>query len=441
MLNWRRSKSTVLLAASVGALTLGPTAAIARDEVRLHPKLNGRISELEQELRIMKNRMKAIERRRAGSQQPGIHVSRTNKRVRLVIDGQVHRAVLVGATRQNTEVLHVDGDQNSTRLRFRGIAAAPGGWRVEAEIEFEIENNDSNGTRDSNPNLDDFNLRKGRIKFAHRRWGAIAIGRESTATDGIAEIDFSDKLAMYSNLATVGGGFLFTSNATGQATGSVGGQTVFASWDSFDGAARRDLIRYDTPRFYGFWASVSHANGDILSVAVRYVGGFFGIRSLRFAAGFGYDYFAGEGGTAPGSAFVAGDPSGPRQQYSGSASILHTPTGLSVTFASGTQVRGGRARRNPVSMYFKVGWQTRKILRRVGKTTVMADLFRAYHVAASDDRFQGFGLGVVQHIESLSAEVYAVYRLYDLVIGRAPSAAARNQSTIHVIMVGSRLKF
>ena len=441
MLSRWNANHRILAASLAGALALGPTAAMARDDARLPAKLNGRITELEQELRIMKNRMKAIERRRAGSVSSAIPVHRTQKRVRVLIDGQVHRAVQVGATRQNTEVLHVDGDQNSTRLRFRGIAATPGGWRVEAEIEFEIENNDSNGTRDSNPNLDDFNLRKGRIKFSHRKWGAITIGRESTATDGIAEIDFSNKVAMYSNLATVGGGFLFTSNATGQATGSGGGQTVFASWNAFDGAARRDLVRYDTPRFYGLWASVSHANGDVLSVAVRYVGRFFGIRALRFAAGFGYDYFAGEGGSAPGSGFIAGDPGGPRQQYAGSTSILHTPSGLSVSVAAGTQVRGGRARRNPVSLYFKVGWQTRKIFRRVGRTTVMADLFRAHHVVTSDDRFQGFGVGIVQEIERASTELYAIYRLYDLVIGRAPSAAARNQSTIHVIMVGSRLKF
>ena len=434
------ASAPLLGAALVGAAAAWPTVATAKDEVRLHPKLNGRINELEQELRIMKNRMNAIERRKRGARSRGMYVSRTQKRVRLRIDGQVHRAVLIGATRQNTEVLHVDGDQSSTRLRFRGDAGLGGGWKVEARIEFEIENNDSNGTRDSNPNFDDFNLRKARIRFSHKRWGAISIGREDTATNGIAEIDFAGTVAMYADVETVGGGFLHARN-TAQQTGSVGGTTVAAAWNHFDGSSRRDLIRYDTPKFWGAWVSVSHANGDRLSIAIRYVGSFFGIKTLKWGAGFGYDYLPGQGASAPGSGFIAGDATGPRQQYAGSTSLMHTPTGLIVTFAMGTQVRGGAARRNPISMYLKAGWQTKALFRSLGKTTFMADVFRAHHVNASDDDFKGFGVGVVQKIDRAALEIYAVYRFYDLVIGRAANAAARNQSSIHVFMVGSRMKF
>ena len=434
------ASAPLLGAALVGAAVAWPTVAAARDEVRLHPKLSGKINDLEQELRIMKNRMRAIEQRKASSKSSGMYVSRTKKRVRLRIDGQVHRAVLFGMTRQNTEILHVDGDQSSTRLRFRGDANIGGGWKVEARIEFEIENNASNETRDSNPNLDDFNLRKARIKFSHKRWGAITIGREDTATNGIAEIDFAGTVAMYSDVGTVGGGFVHARNPV-QAMGSTPGQTVASSWNSFDGSSRRDLIRYDTPKFWGAWLSVSHANGDRLSIAIRYVGSFFGIKSLKWGAGFGFDYLPGEGATAPGSGFVAGDATGPRQQYSGSTSLHHVPTGLIVTFAMGTQIRGGDARRNPLSMYVKVGWQTKALFGKLGKTTFMADAFRAHHIAASDDDFRGFGVGVVQKIDRAAVEIYAVYRFYDLVIGRAANAGARNQSSIHVIMIGSRMKF
>jgi hypothetical protein len=45
-------------------------------------------------------------------------VSRTGKRVRPIIDGQVHRAILATAGNGNSEVQHVDGDQSSTRLKF-----------------------------------------------------------------------------------------------------------------------------------------------------------------------------------------------------------------------------------------------------------------------------------------------------------------------------------
>ncbi len=433
-----KTSAPMLGAALVAAAVTWPTVASARDEVRLHPKLNGRVNELEQELRIMKNRMKAIERRKGGSKSSGRSVRRTKKRVQLIVDGQVHRAVLFGSTRRNTEILHADGDQSSTRVRLRGKANAPGGWKVEARIEFELENNDSNGTRDATPNLDDLNFRKLRIKFSHKRYGAISIGREDTATNGIAELDLSGStVAMYSDVETVGGGFVHV-NAVNGVTGSAAGQTIAASWNNFDGSSRRDLIRYDTPKFFGFWVSASHANGDRLSVAIRYVGSFFGLKDFKLAAGFGYDYLPGEGASAPGSGFVAGDATGPRQQYAGSVSVLHKPSGLSITFAAGTQTRGGAARENPWSVYTKLGWQTKALLPRLGKTIIMADAFYAREVSAVGDRFKGFGIGLVQKIDEASTEIYVVYRLYDL---HKAAIASRGQSTIHVVMVGSRLKF
>jgi predicted porin len=432
----------VLGAALVGAAVAWPTVASARDEVRLHPKLNGRVNELEQELRIMKNRMKAIERRQSGSKSSGRSVTRKSKKVQVIISGQVHRAVLFGSTRQNTEILHVDGDQSNTRLRLQGIANTAGGWKIEALIEFEMENNDSNGTRDATPNFDDLNFRKLRIRFSHKKYGAISIGREDTATNGIAELDLSGgKVAMYADVETVGGGFVHV-NAVNGVTGSGGGiatgQTVAASWNQFDGSSRRDLIRYDTPKFFGFWISVSHANGDRLSAAIRYVGSFFGLKDFKLAAGFGYDYLPGEGASAPGSAFIAGDATGPRQQYAGSVSVLHKPSGLSITFSAGTQVQGGGARENPWSVYTKLGWQTKALLPRIGKTIFMADAFYSREIAAVGDRFKGFGIGAVQNIDSASTAIYVVYRLYDL---HKAGLASRGQSTIHVVMVGSRLKF
>jgi predicted porin len=215
-----------------------------------------RMRELEQELRILKSRMKAVAVRRAGANTRTLSVRRVRKRVQVIVDAQVHRAVLFGLSRRDTEIIHTDGDQSSTRIRIRGRAHAPGGWRVEARIEFELESNPSNRTDDTN--IDEVrppSLRKARIRFRHRRWGTIALGRESTATSGITSLDLSaTRVAIYSNVETAGGGFRHTNSMLDP---PVGGTTVGSVWDNFDGASRAELLRYDSPKWYGFWLSAS----------------------------------------------------------------------------------------------------------------------------------------------------------------------------------------
>ena len=424
--SFRRSAAVLLLAAA----GLAPDFAAP---VEAQQKDHERVRELEQELRLLKARMRAIAVRADGRRTP-YSVSRTRKRVEVLIDGQVHRAILLGATRRDTQVIHADGDQSSTRIRFRGKARAPGGWRVDARIEFEFQSNPSDRTDDAAGVEAMPSLRKARIRFRHARWGAIAIGRESTATSGITSLDLSgSRLAMYSKVITAGGGFRHTNSALDP---PAGGTAVNQVWDTFDGASRDDLLRYDTPQWYGFWVSVSFAQADTVHAAVRYVGHPFGIQAIRLAAGFGWVYTPGAGSTAPGFS-----PGGVSNEYAGSASLLHVPSGVSVTWAMGTKVLAasgpGRNVPNPWSAYLKLGWQSKAILPRLGRTAVAVDLFRARDLVPGA-RFRGFGLALLQRVEAAAADIYIVYRLYDLLLARSPS---RGQSTLHVVMMGSRVKF
>jgi hypothetical protein len=92
---------------------------------------------------------------------------------------------------------------------------------------------------------------------------------------------------------------------------------------------------------------------------------------------------------------------------------------------------------NPWSAYFKIGWQTKAALPRVGRTALAGDVFYPRD-ALPGALFRGIGLAVVQHVALVAADLYIVYRIYDLRLKRLPS---RGQSTLHVIMMGSRVKF
>lgn len=242
--------------------------------------------------------MKAIDARQRGHRSTG-RIHRTRKRVHLLLDGQVHRLVLVGLTRRDTEAIHAHGDQSSTRLRLRGKARGPGGWRVDARIGFEFQSNPPNRVDDTRGAAALPSLRKARVRFQHRTWESVAIGRGSTATSGITSIDLSGcRLAMYSNIDTAGGGQRHTDSARDP---PAGGTTVGAVRDTYDGASRDGLLGYDSPKWYGFWASFSWAQGDIVHASVRLVGHSFGLKRVRVAAGVGWVHTPREGAAAPGN--------------------------------------------------------------------------------------------------------------------------------------------
>ncbi len=83
------------------------------------------------------------------------------------------------------------------------------------------------------------------------KWGTLRLGQGDTATNGTSEVDLSGTaVAAYSSVADVGGGFEFRDN------GDIG-ITVRDSRSNFDGLSRKDRVRYDTPRWAGFFASGS----------------------------------------------------------------------------------------------------------------------------------------------------------------------------------------
>src|SRR5262245_12200097 len=177
----------------------------------------------------------------------------------------------------------------------------------------------------------------------HKDLGRVTVGRINTATAGITGID----LGGAGVIANVNIGYWqrsFTAIGAVAPDGKAGLTT--ASWSAVLGGgtvngstlSRAQGIRYSTPTFVGFSASV--ATGESArswDAAVRYAGEFGGI---RLAAGIGYTKnFSGLGditeNTTVGltndgfASLVHAEPS----QVKGSASILHVGTGLYLTGA------------------------------------------------------------------------------------------------------------
>ena len=98
---------------------------------------------------------------------------------------------------------------------------------------------------------------------------------------------------------------------------------------------RDDRIRYDTPKFLGFQASVGHVQGGENDYALRYSGQWGDFKTAAAVA------WANIASTSTSTDF----------QSNGSGSILHAPTGLSLTLAGGQAKAKAVGRANPTFFY------------------------------------------------------------------------------------------
>ena len=333
------------------------------------------------------------------------------RRMTLVISGQVSKALLwhdINGLAGTDKLRVIDNPNSGTRIRFAGEAKA--GASTSFGFLFEMGLDETAGTG-LGIARDDFTIRHSAVWMETKQVGRLTVGRTSTATDSIVEIDLSnanvaslpmsvEPIWTYSGLPGILGGLL---NPV-----------------AFDGG-RANIVRYDTPLMAGFQASASWGGGqsagglgdDMYDLALRYAGEFGG---FRFAAGAGYrvDRY---------NSFSASD----QRTLAGSASLMHTLSGL---FAS---VAAGRQTDNPIFGDVQM-WQVRggweRNITKAGATTLFAE-YGAHDLRTFDVDSTFWGIGVVQSLDAVSADLFVSYRSYD--IGGALDAQTG--------MAGIRLRF
>jgi predicted porin len=265
--------------------------------------------------------------------------------------GQVNKSLVWADDGNNERVSVGDNNLSSTRFGFRGEQEIGNGLSASFLIEGELSDADNTrsltvgGTTDSaSAAASTFSERHARVGLAGS-FGSVFLGRTSSATDGITEIDLgSVSDLMSSDMAAFGGAIVLGTDVV-----AAGGIDTFSSqYDNLEGLAlgnddRVNLVRYDSPIYNGFQASVAIANGGDADVAVRY-GAKFGATEVK--AGIGYVNLNANAG-AP----VAG---GSIDQWSGSVSAKHD-SGLNGTVAYGQRDIDG-ATNSPEFWYAKVGY-------------------------------------------------------------------------------------
>jgi predicted porin len=365
-----------------------------------------------------------------------------NRVVSLQIYGQVNKALLFFDTDFDSDAYVVDNDASGTRVGFKGSASMRPGWTAGYTIELDIQDAASNVVDDGaviglnddgeyanvsvwDDPADQILIRHSFVYIESERMGRFSIGQQSAATDGIAGIVLGNSLVTASpdhgsSLTVVAGAV----DPNGFASLDIGN---FAG--DFDGP-REDVIRYDSPSLHGFILSASWGDDDFWDVALRFQREW---NSIRLAAGIGYQEGDDDGG---GSDF---------EYVSGSASIMHVPTGIYVAFAAGD---GEESSLDAGDYWYIQGGIERRWFAH-GATTIYGEYgdyndFALRSVAAGDTTIisseaNRWGFGIVQKIDSAAMDLYANVILWDFDWTDSDSDAFT--SDVSTVMVGTRIKF
>ncbi|MGI1660873.1 hypothetical protein ACRDNQ_01430 [Palleronia sp. KMU-117] len=246
-------------------------------------------------------------------------------------------------------------------------------------------------------------------------YGILALGQGDMATNDAASNDASKtRVAGGVAIRDSAGGFSFR-----RADGSLSEVQIGDVFDSFN-ANRRIRVLYNSRVRNGFSLAAAYGGNKRsesgtqtnYDAAVNYAGSF---SETDVNASLGFARQQDEAGMGDGS-------------YVGSVAVLHKPTGMNLSLASGG--RSGGARYG----YVKIGWTGDPL--RTGFTAIAAEYYDGQDFETSGTASTARGLMAVQGFDDLGLEAYVAYRDYAF---SDPSDGPYRD--IRSVLVGARWKF
>ncbi len=353
-----------------------------------------------------------------------------NRVVSLTVYGQVNKALLIWDDGIESDAYVVDNDDSGTRVGFRGTAMFKPGWTAGYVLEWDWQDtaNDTVDQFDDDGDENEIKSRKAEIYIENEQIGRFTIGQGESASDGISEIILANQIA---NSGVDHGNFFVR-----DVDGNINDGRISDWISNLDGYSRRDRIRYDSPVFYGFLVSASWGEDDYYDLALRFSKEW---NSVRFAAGVAYVYR--DENEVPSNVHDI-------EQVSGSASIMHVPTGLYLSFAAGEQdiahISPADAAQygDPHFWYISFGLERRFL--PTGTTTIFGE-YGEYNNFVQDvdlDQVHSeatlWGFGITQKVDSAAMDLYILYRHYSF---DDDTLVTLEQEDFSAVLIGSRIQF
>jgi hypothetical protein len=365
-----------------------------------------------------------------------------NSNVSLRVSGSINRMLLAWDDGGDKDVYIVDNTAARSRLEFNGAVKIARGWSAGYLLSLGLDDKAANDV----DQLDQSG--EGQVEVRHSAWwlrsnslGTVSVGQTSPATDNIILKDVGGIMPGAANIATIGGNFyLRRADSYEQGDGALIIQNAFTTTlnDISAGASvdtlRRDVIRYDAPRISSQWGNVdlsaAWGEDDFYDFAAEY-----GINynDWRFRFGAGYLRDTTENGRP--------NSRRDRDEYKGSASLIHIPSGLFGTVAyvhrefhgfdeSAQAVFGENTvglvtppgtNRPPID-YLYTAFGIRRDYWSFGDTSIYGEfaqvddaingLREAGLREVTDSRLQMVGAAISQDIDAAGMDVYAGFRYF-----------------------------
>jgi hypothetical protein len=336
--------------------------------------------------------VKAADTMTAGQAPPAENIVTTTapEKVKFTISGQVNRAVNIVDDGDDTEAYYVDNDNAESRVNFVGTARIDDDLTIGSRIELTIAPNKASDVDQNTPESGDvFEERWTEVSIDSKRLGKVSLGRGFTASYGIASSDLSGTMVIAtSTISDLAGGMLFREKGNDQLTTL----RINGSFNDFNGLARKNRLRYDSPKFYG-----AHIATSAISDKRHDAGLYWG------AKGYGFKSVAAAG-------FADLNEDDTDLQYTGSVSVLHQDTGLNLSLSAGTQERDDQS--DATNVFTKLGWLTR--FSAIGTTAFSIDYTKTGNYPTEDDDGESYALAATQQLDAYGTELYALYRNYSL---------------------------
>ncbi len=404
-----------------------------------------------------------------------------NRKVSLTVSGQVNEAIIFWDDGFEKNAYIVSNNNSRSRFRFVGDAKINNDWSAGYLLEIGVRYAGSGSRSQSwtgagNDPTRPLDIRHSAWWMENKQLGRVWVGKTSSATDGITEINLANIVTVGSGDAWIGSYNLRNANGT-RSTQSWNNVTPsFAGAWNIDGD-RNTVVRYVSPTFMGFTASSAWGEDDFWDTALRYAGEFNGV---RVAAGIGYKQQFGNPGKSGSDGDACADIGAANESgvdcnvWSGSASAMHVPTGLFVA--------GSYAQYNDKNRKALFGsnvkdkdtyWQLMGGIERnwfgIGKTTLYGEyanhevgagitgtggvnigfggmVANGANVALVDSDVTLWGLGINQEISAAAMDMYVSYRHFDMdarfsANGLNTATSQKSTNDFQAVMMGAIIRF
>ena len=430
-------------------------------------------------------------------------VRKGNRKIKLTISGFVSYNMMFWDDGTQKDLYFGDNGAGSSRWRFTGTAKISPQITAGFLYEFQASTNSvaasnqlnngadlggsgptgTTGCGIENPRSNSqgcLSIRDSTVWMRHAQLGMVKIGHGSTATDNLTLIDLGGTgNAGSSDLGLFNAGMILRSKA-GLLANAVNINWGFAirGHEAFD-TNRRNHVLYETPVLLGFTLQAAVAEDNYWDVALRYAGE---IAGFRLAAGIGYqedtNFNAASQLLVQNGALCATNCDVKISEVKGSASVLHTATGLFGTVAAGRREIEGTFDGNPANRYlgpdvtlFYAAAGLSKNYFGPGKTVLFGEYseskggleeqaFLGTILAANYSRNTGsaanpvtssrvthWGVGAIQTIDAAAMDVYITYKHYSLEANGflggnvTLNTGSSGVNDFQQILVGTRISF